>query len=206
MKPVLPRQIQNGESTQIPIKKSGMNLANQLTILRILFVPVFVGALYYFSQDRPVFYWVSLVVFFLACLTDALDGYIARQFNQKNELGSYMDPIADKLLLVSGFLSLSFMTHLPESIRIPAWVTISVITRDVMIIIGAAIVFISTNQLKAEPLFVSKMTTVLQMLTLMAALIEFPDYLRFALYSLTVLFTVISGIHYVRMGTKLLEK
>ncbi len=187
-------------------RKSSLNVANQLTIFRIVLVPVFIGSLHYFSDKQPYFYWISVTTFFLACLTDALDGYIARRYKQKTELGSYIDPLADKLLLDAGFLSLSFMTHLPDAMQIPAWVTISVITRDVIIVIGSAIVFMSTNRLKAEPLFVGKLTTVLQMMTLLVALLAAPLAAQYLFYAFTALFTVISGIHYVRMGGKLLNK
>ncbi len=120
-------------------------------------------------------------------------------------LGSYIDPIADKLLLLSGFLSLSFMAHLPEGMRIPAWVTVSVITRDAIILIGSMVIFITTGKLKAEPLPVGKVTTVLQMSALLASLAIAPAGFRLMLYGSVVLFTVISGIRYLQMGGKMLK-
>src|SRR3989338_5453632 len=114
-----------------------MNLANNLSILRIILIPLFVTSLIYTPVHPGFFQSLSVLLFVLACLTDAVDGYVARRFNQKTQLGSYIDPIADKLLLVSGFLALSFMGHLPEAMRIPAWVTASVITRDVVILMGS---------------------------------------------------------------------
>ena len=121
---------------------------------------------------------MGLGIFLLACLTDAVDGYVARKMGQKTVLGSYIDPIADKLLLLTGFLSLSFMGHLPPSMKIPAWVTISVVARDILIFIGSAMIFVIQGSLKAEPIFVGKITTVFQMSTLWVALIAAPKFLQ----------------------------
>ena len=182
-----------------------MNLANNITILRILLAPVFIGCLVYYSPERPWLHGVSVGLFALACLTDGLDGFLARKMGEVTELGSYIDPIADKMLLVSGFLSLSFMGHLPVPMRIPAWVTLVVISRDVVILIGSLLVFISTGHLKAEPLFIGKLTTVCQMASLFAALVMMPETLRSVLFLVTVAFTLISGLRYIRLGGRLLQ-
>lgn len=182
-----------------------MNLANHLSLLRILLVPLFVAALIYYSPGTPYFYPIAVGIFLFACLTDAVDGYIARRFNQRTVLGSYIDPIADKLLLLSGFFSLSFMTNLPAATHIPAWVTITVISRDTVILIGSLVIFLATGSLTARPLPIGKITTVLQMMTLVAALLSAPDPLRFALFVFTVLLTFISGIRYIQMGGQLLK-
>ena len=121
-----------------------MNIPNQLSTLRVLLVPIFVAALFYFPQH-------AAAIFFVACATDAVDGYLARLWNEKTTLGTYLDPVADKLLLLSGFMGLSFMQHLPDSMRIPVWVTIAVISRDAIILIGSMMIFIVTGKLKAEP-------------------------------------------------------
>ena len=139
-------------------------------------------------------------------MTDALDGYVAKKFDQRSVLGSYIDPIADKLLLSSGFLSLSFMPHLPPQMHIPGWVTLCVISRDVIILIGAALIFLSTGTLKAAPLFVGKLTTVFQMTTLCAVLFEIPQEIVRLLFIVTVAFTFISGILYIRMGERMFQQ
>ncbi len=182
-----------------------MNLANNLTLLRILLVPVFVGLLTYYSPGREYLLTLSLALFIFACLTDALDGYLARRLRQMTVLGSYIDPLADKLLLLSGFLCLSFMDHLPLSMRIPAWVTIPVITRDVIILIGAMIIFITTGKLKAQPLFIGKATTVLQMTTLLASLCSAPYPLQLFLFIFTVALTAFCGLQYLRAGSAMLK-
>ncbi len=182
-----------------------MNLANNLTVLRILFTPVFVTSLVYFSPERPYLHAVSLVVFGLACLTDALDGTLARKLNQVTAFGAYLDPIADKLLLLSGFLSLSFMSHLPDGMRIPAWVTISVVARDIVIILGATTIFITTGALKAKPLFIGKITTVFQMFTLFLALTMSPAPFLTVFFFATVFLNIASGIQYIRLGGKIVQ-
>ncbi len=182
-----------------------MNLANRLTVLRLVLVPVFIASLLYYSPERNYLYFVGLIVFLLACLTDGLDGYIARKYHLKTILGSYIDPIADKLLLTSGFLSLSFMVHLPDSMKIPAWLTILVMARDGMILIGAITIFLITGKLKAEPLYIGKITTVFQMSSLFSALVSAPAQIKIFIFVCTSFFTLASGVQYVRMGGKMLE-
>ena len=183
-----------------------MNLANRLTVLRILLVPVFIAALLYYTEERRYFYWVAVGSFLLACITDGLDGYLARKMNQKTEFGSYLDPLADKLLLLSGFLSLSLMHHLPEDMHIPAWVTIPIISRDVVILAGSLTVFMATGSLKAQPLFIGKLTTVAQMATLLLSLVMAPLPFRQVLYFFVLGLTVWSGVLYIRMGGRLFQE
>ncbi len=182
-----------------------MNLANRITIFRILLTPLFLGSLIYFSPERSYLQTLSIVVFILACITDGIDGYLARKLNQKTVLGSYIDPLADKLLLLSGFLALSFMTHLPASMHIPAWTTIVVITRDVVILIGSIVIFLTTGGLKPQPLWIGKATTVSQMSTLFASLVSTPPLFQRSLCVITVVLTVASGLAYIRIGGRLMQ-
>ena len=182
-----------------------MNLANRITIARIVSVPLFVGALLYGPPEHPYLYWTATGIFLAACISDALDGWLARRRHEMTELGSYIDPIADKLLLLSGFLSLSLIPDLPAAMHMPAWVTIPVLSRDIVILIGAMILFFTTGQLKPKPIFIGKVTTVVQMITLAAALMMLPEPLRLLLNGATVLFTIWSGVLYVRMGSLILQ-
>ena len=104
-----------------------MNIPNSLTILRILLIPVYVGLLIYERFNG------AMIVLLVAGVTDALDGTIARAANQRTRLGAFLDPLADKLLLTSGFVTLSAI-HL-----IPSWVTILVVSRDAMLLLGPAV-------------------------------------------------------------------
>ena len=187
-------------------RTGGMNLANRITILRILLVPVFIASLLYFSPERAYFYNVAVCIYLLACVTDGLDGYLARKMNEKTQLGSYIDPLADKLLLLSGYLSLSLMTHLPEEMRMPAWVTLIVISRDVVILAGSVIIFIATGSLRAKPLFIGKITTVVQMAALLFSLLGVAWHLRVFMYFTASGFTLLSGILYIRMGGQMFQE
>ncbi len=183
-----------------------MNLANRITIARIVLVPVFVASLLYYSAERPFFHTVALAIFLAACASDALDGCLARRRSETTELGAYMDPIADKLLLLSGFLSLSLMKNLPGSMHMPAWVTISVFSRDIVIVIGSVLIFFTRGELKPKPIFVGKITTVVQMAALFGTMISAPETLRFLLNGATVFFTLWSGVLYVTMGSRILQE
>jgi len=182
-----------------------VNLANNLTVLRILLTAVFISSLIYYSPERSFFITISTAAFLAACVTDGLDGYVARRLNQKTALGSYIDPLADKLLLLSAFSALSFMPNLPVSMRIPAWVTIIVITRDLLILLGSVLIFLTTGRLKAQPLFIGKLTTFFQMITLLTSLLSAPDFMRHTLFMATVGLTAASGLFYVRIGGRILQ-
>lgn len=183
-----------------------MNLPNYLSALRIILVALFVCILLYYTPERAYLMDWGLGVLVVACLTDAADGYLARKLKQQTQLGSYIDPIADKLLLISGFLSLSFMPHLPPAVKIPAWVTIPVITRDIMILLGSLMIFLMTGRLKVQPLIIGKITTAFQMGTLVISLMNVPLRLKFIFACLTVVLTLISGVGYLRMGGRLFQK
>ncbi len=183
-----------------------MNVANRITITRIVLVPVFVASLLYYSAERPFFYTAALLIFLVACVSDALDGYLARRRSETTELGAYLDPIADKLLLLSGFLSLSIMPGLPGAMHMPAWVTISVLSRDILIVIGSMLIFFTRGFFRPKPIYIGKVTTVVQMAALFGALIQAPGPVRLILNSLTLIFTLWSGVLYVNMGGRMLQE
>src|SRR5436309_13339776 len=127
-----------------------MNLPNSLTILRILLIPVFIGFLLY---DR---YDYSLAVLLLAGLTDGLDGTIARVANQRTRLGAFLDPLADKLLLTSGFVTLSIL-HL-----VPLWSAILVVSRALILITGTLLAQRTESHVYSSPTPPGKRTTLFQ--------------------------------------------
>src|SRR5687767_10571753 len=120
-----------------------ITVPNLLTVFRMVLIPVFVSLLFYQK------FVLALGVFVLAGVTDGLDGLLARRFNQKSQLGTILDPIADKLLLVTAFVVLSmrsvFPQPLPSHLPVPFWVTVAVISRDVFILVGAAAINIVTG-------------------------------------------------------------
>lgn len=137
-----------------------MNLttANQLTILRMLLIPAFVILLVYGHRG-----W-ALVVFLAAGLTDLLDGLIARIAGQKTDLGAWLDPMADKLLLVTTFVVLT-IPAIPLANHLPLWLTVSVISRDIVIIGVVAIVNLAMGPRTFRPSMWGKMTTAALILT-----------------------------------------
>jgi len=178
-----------------------MNLPNLITILRILLIPFFIIALSYGYQG------LALLIFVCSGLTDALDGFIARTFHQKTLIGAYLDPIADKLLLGTSFVTL---TTLPLLNKIPFWLTIFIISRDVIILLGIAILFMLDRKLVISPSFIGKSTTFFQILTIALVLLSnylgqpVPQFIAFLSWT-TLAFTAISGLDYIYRGIKLLN-
>lgn len=127
-----------------------MNIPNLLTLLRILLVPVVVWAI---SQGQM---GIALAAFVVAGVTDAIDGYIAKHFNQQTELGAYLDPLADKTLIVSIYVSLAIFGF------IPPWVAILVVSRDIMIVGAVVLSTLVEKPLPIHPLMVSKANTAAQ--------------------------------------------
>lgn len=169
-----------------------MNIPNSLTILRILLIPVFIGFLLY---ER---YEYSLGVLLLAGLTDGLDGTIARVANQRTRLGAYLDPLADKLLLTSGFVTLSVL-HL-----VPLWIVILVVSRDMILMTGTLVARLTESRVDISPTLLGKGTTLFQLayLVLVVVLASRQMDLRLLqpLQYLMVGLTVMSGFHYLYRG------
>lgn len=171
-----------------------MNWANKITILRIILVPVFISAILYSRLD------VALVIFVIASITDGLDGYIARSRDQKTQLGAVMDPIADKLLIGSAYISFCMVKGLPEYLQLPAYVPIIVISRDALILLGALLIYLINEKIEVKPSILGKMTTVFQMVTVIALLLQFVH--SNWLWNATAILTLISGLDYLRVGSK----
>ena len=172
-----------------------LNLPNCLTLLRILTIPVFLEFLSYH------FYWEALVVFAVGGLTDFLDGFTARRMHQQTALGAYLDPVADKLLVITSFVMLGSIGG------IPAWLAIVVVVRDVLIVLGYAIVyFLIEERFQVKPTLIGKWSTTLQLLTLAVALLMLHDPRLLDPRTLdmfvlvTAVATVASGCQYLYRG------
>jgi cardiolipin synthase len=178
-----------------------MNIPNLITLLRIILVPIVVILLIQGSFLK------ALGVFFVAGLSDALDGFLARVMKQQTVLGAYLDPIADKALLASSFVTLSVL-HI-----IPSWLTVIVISRDFIILLGISVLSNMSISVEIRPAFVSKVTTVLQLITVLLALssrslpcsLNEIEPLALSLYWVTAFFTIISGLHYMARGMALIN-
>jgi cardiolipin synthase len=179
-----------------------LTYANQLTILRMLFVPCFVILLIY-GYPRS-----ATVLFLLAGITDGLDGLIARKLRQKTVLGSFLDPMADKILLTAAFVTLT-VPSIPLILHIPAWLTILTISRDVIIAVSVLIIHLQTQHSQFPPSLLGKCTTAVQLLTVgVCMLANFETELAVALFPwviyLTLAFTLASGLHYAYKSIKII--
>jgi cardiolipin synthase (CMP-forming) len=171
-----------------------LTTANQLTLLRIIFVPVFIILLVYSDTG-----W-ALLVFLAAGITDALDGFIARRYGQKTAVGAFLDPIADKLLMTSAvvLLSLPFMEFVNV---LPRWLMVIMISRDVFIFLFTLVLVVMTGMRKFPPSPYGKISTALQVGTVLAVL--FCNWQQAAipqlqiLYFMTGFMTAFSGVHYL---------
>lgn len=181
---------------------NGMTLANKITIARILLIPVFVALLLYYRPDRDFLRWIATAVFIIGIVSDGLDGFLARRRGQRTPLGSLLDPIADKLLMTSAFLTLSLSTAWPSPARIPPWVTVPVISRDILIMLGSLIIYVLSGRLAIEPSRLGKWTTATQMASLMAVLLLWPREVLRAFWGLAVALTALSTFGYIRLGTR----
>jgi len=179
-----------------------MNLANKISILRILLVPVFLGSIVYYKNEHSMVSYLPLAIFFIAVVTDGLDGFIARRFNQKTKLGTMLDPVADKLLIITAFICLSFSKSIPENLKVPAWLPIIVISRDIIIVMGTVFVHVIKGDIQILPSVWGKITTFLQMSTILVVLLKFPY--SFMIWNLAGAFTIISGVDYMIRGSRLL--
>jgi len=177
-----------------------MNIPNFLTLLRIILVPVFVIFLIQTEYEK------ALITFMVAGLTDALDGTLARLLNCQTTLGAYLDPIADKMLLVTSFVTLAILG------MIPSWLAVMVISRDFIILLGIAILSLMSVSYEIKPAIVGKITTALQIATIFFALLykavthNFGYSWIIGLCWATALFTVISGLVYIIRGIRILNK
>jgi cardiolipin synthase len=149
-----------------------MTTANKVTIFRMLLIPFFVvEVLYYVRTGREIHRAAALMTFFVAAVCDGVDGYIARRYNQRSELGAILDPLADKLLLVSAVILLSF-NNSPWLGQIPLWLTGTIIGRDLIILIGLIVIHLTCGKVRIHPRYVGKIATVLQMIAVLWILLK----------------------------------
>lgn len=172
-----------------------MTVPNLLTVFRIALTPLLAWLLLNNRLNH------ALIVFFVAGVTDGLDGLIARVFNQKSKLGAHLDPIADKLLLVTSFVLLGKFGY------IPIWLILLAVARDIMIVFGVVWLVHKGIKVAIRPALVSKLTTAAQLLTVFVAMcsgiVRLHHWAYLVLFVVTGLVTVASGIHYFIVGLAL---
>jgi cardiolipin synthase (CMP-forming) len=182
-----------------------LTIPNLVTCLRMALIPVFASLLFY-GYNR----W-ALFVFLVAGISDGIDGFVARRFNQESELGTIIDPIADKLLMTVAFIVLAMKNILPETrfLPVPFWVTAAVIGRDVLIVTVAGAINVMTGFHGFKPSWLGKLSTFVQVIAVVLILVAASFGTSFYLptvYFIVVLLAVVSGIHYIFHVAKLMKE
>jgi len=182
-----------------------MTTANKITISRILLVPLFIVAvLYYTDGGNEIYRLIALLAFAVAAISDGVDGYLARRYNQHSELGRILDPLADKILLVSGVVLLS-LKNAPYLERIPIWLTATIVSRAVLLVLGLIIIHHTCGKVTVRPIMIGKIATVLQMTCVLWVLLKWPAQALFIIAIVAAFCTGISGIIYVLEGIRQLS-
>ena len=179
-----------------------MNLANKISIFRILLAPGIVASLVYYHPERDWLRFVALGLFVIGVASDAIDGFLARSQHQQTELGTLLDPIADKCLILSALISCATIRGLPDSMRVPAWFNLVVISRDVVLLVGAVVLFVIKGRWTVRPSRLGKWTIFAQMLVIASVLLGLPSTLP--LVAVAAALSVASAMTYVRMGVRIL--
>ena len=194
-----------------------MTTANKITIARIMMIPVFVMMAIYYGRSvqrgEPLEWqrWTAIAIFIVAAASDGIDGYIARRFNQKSQLGMVLDPLADKGLLLSGIITLSVSNWAYE---FPAWFPVLVVARDVVILSGTLTLHYLNGSVRVRPSWTGKTATAVQMVAIALCMLQwnwFEKSLAIGGWTLTVgvldlsvwlagFFTLVSGFGYVVGG------
>ncbi|MCX8030472.1 MAG: CDP-alcohol phosphatidyltransferase family protein [Thermodesulfovibrionales bacterium] len=172
-----------------------ITIPNSLTLIRFFLIPLFI--IFMFQKK----YEHSLIVFSAAAFTDLLDGFVARITNQKSKLGAFLDPLADKLLLITSFILLTFNGWIPN------WITLTVFMRDIIIIIGWFCLFLLIHNKNVEPSIFGKLANASQAIligyTLVSISFSFHDQIiKTLMLILTASLTIFSGFHYIYRGLK----
>ena len=199
-----------------------MTTANKITIARILMIPLFVLMAIYYGHGlgkgtpREWQHYLAVAIFLIAAASDGIDGYIARRYNQKSQLGVVLDPIADKGLLLAAIITLSFCNWTYE---FPLWFPVLVITRDIVILTGTGLLHFLLGGVQVTPSWLGKTATAFQMIAIASVLLQF-NFFHFTLrlfagafeinfidipIFLAGFFTLVSGIGYVMKGIQQLQ-
>lgn len=178
--------------------QASLTIPNLITLFRIILTPLFIIFLIQGNYPR------ALVVFVLAGVSDLADGLIARTWHQKSRLGSYLDPLADKILMAASFVTLSIYQ------QIPSWLTVVVLSRDVALAVGVLIFRLADIPLVVRPSLAGKWTTTFQLITvgfvLLSKIVTIPPLLLLGLFWGTGVLTSISGVQYFYQGLKQMNR
>src|SRR5213082_1283001 len=192
-----------------------MTTANKITVARILMIPAFVTMAIYYGESikshepQEWMRFAAIIIFLVAAVSDGLDGYVARRYKQRSSLGAILDPIADKGLLLSGIITLSISNWSesdPDYGKFPVWFPVLVITRDAVILVGAAILhYFIGDKMRVKPVWTGKVATVCQMCAIGWVMLQLHFLPLVFVVFVAGIFTLISGVIYVVKGVHQLQ-
>ena len=186
-----------------------MTTANKITLVRILMIPAFVLMAIYYGESikageaQEWLRFTAIAIFLVAATSDGLDGYIARRYNQKSALGVILDPIADKGLLLSAIITLSISNWSdvdPQYGRFPIWFPVLVISRDIVIVVGSAVLHLLVGKVRVQPSWTGKVATFLQMTAIAWVMLQLIFIPLIYIVVAAGFFTLVSGVIYVMDG------
>ena len=177
-----------------------LTLANRLTIGRLLLVPVFIVTVLYYSPDKDYLRFIALGIFLVAVILDVLDGYVARKFNQETKAGAILDPLADKILLISAYICLYKIGILFDTVRFPIWLVVAVISRDVILLLGFTVIRLFNGDIGINPTVWGKATVFFQVLAVIGILMQWKIF-SFS-WCVILLLVIVSGTDYILKGVK----
>lgn len=172
------------------IKGDCVTLANRITMVRLLLIPVFVALIVSYTHEHPWIRYSALGVYGVAAISDVLDGFVARAYNQKTKLGTLLDPLADKLMVNIGFVFMAVNEQFAH--RIPYWFPVVLLARDAMIVMGAYLINEFYGPVRVKPRITGKLTTLFLMSLMIAVLLETE-----IMHKLLIASVVLCGVSYV---------
>ncbi len=175
-----------------------MTLANRITLVRLVSVPVFAVLVMSYTQDRQWVRLTAVVVYIGAALSDALDGFVARVYDQKTRLGTVLDPLADKLMINIAFVFLAWNNAFKTPV--PGWFPVIILGRDAIIVMGSYLINEFFGPVRVKPRLLGKLTTVFQMSSIAAVLLEVS--FAYALLMATLGISVVSFFDYLYVGVR----
>lgn len=181
-----------------------LNLANRLTLCRIVAVPFFACAVLYYSPQQDHLRFVALGIFLFAVILDVVDGFVARRYGQITRAGSILDPLADKVLLMSAFVCLYMIRHQLPAVHFPIWFVAFVISRDVILMLGAAVIQMVKGSLHPKPSVWGKASTVGQAVSIIVVLIQWPQ--TPVIWFVSAGISAVAGLQYIRDGLQTLSE
>ena len=189
-----------------------MTLASKITLARLLLVPVFAVLAIYYGHSvaahapREWLRWSALAAFITASASDGIDGWIARRFNQRSRFGAIMDPIADKSLLLTAFITLTAVDWGPDDWHLPLWLTALVIVRECIILGGINVLHFTGHQVQIAPQWSGKICTVAQMFALGWVMLKWVPFSPIYPCVVAAVCTVWSGVDYLRQGLRIFHQ